>query len=144
MADLPRIDQAAACSRRSVLTALLASIVPWPATGKFTMTAEPTNARKSFGDIAPHLAEITDKVLFGDVWENPALTPRDRSLVTITCLIAMYRLNEMPFHIAKALDNGVKKDEIIEAVTQIAFYAGWPPAMTALPILRTVFEKAGV
>ena len=84
-------------------------------------------------DIAPHLAEITDKVLFGDVWENPALKPRDRSLVTITCLIAMYRINEMPFHIKKALENGVTKEEIIEAVTQIAFYAGWPPAMWCAP-----------
>ena len=108
------------------------------------MPNEPTNARKSFGDIAPHLAEITDKVLFGDVWENQALQPRDRSLVTITCLIAMYRINELPFHTKKALENGVTTDEIIEAVTQIAFYAGWPPAMTALPIIRKVFEEAGV
>ena len=107
------------------------------------MATEQTNARKSFGDIAPHLAEITDKVLFGDVWENPALKPRDRSLVTITCLIAMYRINEIPFHIKKALENGVTKDEIVEAITQIAFYAGWPPAMTALPIVKTVFAEAG-
>ncbi len=107
------------------------------------MATEPTNARKSFGDIAPHLAEITDTVLFGDVWENPALKPRDRSLVTITCLIAMYRINEMPFHINKALENGVTRDEIVETVTQIAFYAGWPPAMTALPIIKKVFEEAG-
>lgn len=108
------------------------------------MTTEPTNARASFGDIAPHLAAITDKLLFGDVWENPALTPRDRSLVTITCLIAMYRINEMPFHMAKALENGVTRDEIVEAMTQLAFYAGWPPAMTALPIAKKVFEEAGV
>ncbi len=107
------------------------------------MATEPTNARKSFGDIAPHLAEITDTVLFGDVWENPALKPRDRSLVTITCLIAMYRINEMPSHINKALENGVTRDEIVEAITQIAFYAGWPPAMTALPIIKKVFEEAG-
>ena len=106
------------------------------------MATEPTNARNAFGDIAPHLAEITDKVLFGDVWENPALKPRDRSLVTITCLIAMYRINEIPFHIKKALENGVTKDEIVEAITQIAFYAGWPPAMTALPIVKKVFEEA--
>jgi 4-carboxymuconolactone decarboxylase len=117
---------------------------PFITTGVKTMPVEPTNARKSFGDIAPHLAEITDKVLFGDVWENPALKPRDRSLVTITCLIAMYRINEMPFHIKKALENGVTKQEIIEAVTQIAFYAGWPPAMTALPIVKKVFEEAGL
>lgn len=107
------------------------------------MPTEPAAAREAFGDIAPHLAEITDRVLFGDVWENPILVPRDRSLVTITCLIAMYRINEMPFHIRKALDNGVTRDEIIEAVTQIAFYAGWPPAMTALPIIKTIFEEMG-
>lgn len=104
------------------------------------MPTEPTNARKSFGAIAPHLAEITDKVLFGDVWENPVLSPRDRSLVTITSLISLYRINEMPFHIKKALENGVTKDEIIETITQLAFYAGWPAAMTALPIVKKVFE----
>jgi len=108
------------------------------------MTEEPTNARTSFGDIAPHLAEITDKVLFGDVWANPALSPRDRSLVTITTLIAMYRTNEMPFHLKKALENGVTRDEIIEAITHVAFYAGWPSAMTALPIAKAVFEEAGI
>ncbi len=131
--------------RRSVIAMALAAALPVPAiAGDTMMASEPTAARKSFGDIAPHLAEISDKVLFGDVWKNPALKPRDRSLVTITCLIAMYRINEMPFHINKALENGVTKDEIVEAVTQIAFYAGWPPAMTALPILKKVFEKAGV
>ncbi len=101
----------------------------------------PTNARKGFGDIAPHLAEITDKVLFGDVWENLALSPRDRSLVTITSLISLYRTNEMPFHLKKALENGLSRDEIIGAITHLAFYAGWPPAMTALQIARKVFEE---
>jgi 4-carboxymuconolactone decarboxylase len=81
------------------------------------MKQEPTNARKGFGDIAPHLAELTDKVLFGDVWENSALSPRDRSLVTITSLISLYRINEMPFHLKKALENGVTRDEIIGAIT---------------------------
>lgn len=108
------------------------------------MPTEPTATRKSFGDIAPHLAGLSDKVLFGEVWENPDLKPRDRSLVTITCLIAMYRINEMPFHIKKALDNGVTREEIVETITHIAFYAGWPPAMTALPIIKKVFEEAGV
>ncbi len=108
------------------------------------MTDEPTNARTSFGDIAPHLAELTDKVLFGEVWENPALGPRDRSLVTITCLISLYRINELPFHLKRALENGVGRDEIVETITHLAFYAGWPPAMTALSIARKVFEDAGV
>jgi 4-carboxymuconolactone decarboxylase len=106
------------------------------------MKEEPTNARKSFGDMAPHLAEITDKVLFGDVWENAALSPRDRSLVTIASLISLYRTNETPFHLKKALENGVTRPEIIGAITQLAFYAGWPPAMTALQIARKVFEEA--
>ncbi len=132
-------------TRRTAISMTLAAATPWPVTaGVKVMPTEPTNARKSFGDIAPHLAEITDKVLFGEVWENPALKPRDRSLVTITCLIAMYRINEMPFHIKKALENGLTKDEIVEAITQIAFYAGWPPAMTALPIIKKVFEEGGV
>jgi 4-carboxymuconolactone decarboxylase len=108
------------------------------------MNEEPTNARKNFGDIAPHLAEITDKVLFGDVWENSALSPRDRSLVTITSLISLYRINEMPFHLKKAVENGLTRDEIIGAITHLAFYAGWPPAMTALPIARKVFEELGL
>jgi 4-carboxymuconolactone decarboxylase len=107
------------------------------------MATEPTNARKSFGDIAPHLAELTDKILSGDVWENTVLSPRDRSLVTITSLISLYRINELPFHLKKALENGITKDEIVEAITHLAFYAGWPPAMTALQIVRKVFEEAG-
>jgi 4-carboxymuconolactone decarboxylase len=105
---------------------------------------KPTDARTAFGAIAPQLAEITDTVLFGEVWENPALSKRDRSLVTITSLIALYRTNEMPFHIKRALENGVTRDEILATITHLAFYAGWPPAMTALQIAKTVFEEAGV
>jgi 4-carboxymuconolactone decarboxylase len=104
---------------------------------------EPTNAQKAFGDVAPHLAEITDKVLFGDVWENPALSKRDRSLITITSLISLYRINEMPFHLKRALENGLTKEEIVATITHLAFYAGWPPAMTALPIVKKVFEETG-
>jgi len=105
------------------------------------MKEEPPNARKSFGDIAPHLAELTDKVLFGDVWTNPALSPRDRSLVTIASLVSLYRVNEIPFHLRKALENGVSREEIVGAITHLAFYAGWPSAMTALQIARKVFEE---
>jgi 4-carboxymuconolactone decarboxylase len=105
------------------------------------MAEEPTNARKSFGDIAPHLADITDKVLFGDVWANTTLSQRDRCLVTISSLISLYRVNEMPFHLRRALENGITKGEIIEVITHLAFYAGWPPAMTALQIARKVFDE---
>jgi 4-carboxymuconolactone decarboxylase len=106
------------------------------------MTDEPTNARRSFGDIAPHLAEITDKVLFGDVWENASLSPRDRSLVTVASLVSLYRVNELPFHLKRALENGLTREEIIATITHLAFYAGWPPAMTALQIARKAFEEA--
>jgi 4-carboxymuconolactone decarboxylase len=106
------------------------------------MAQEPTAARQSFGDIAPKLAEVTDTLLFGDIWERPGLSPRDRSLVTITSLIALYRTNELPFHLKRALDNGVTREEIIETITHLAFYAGWPPAMTALGIARQVFGES--
>ena len=104
------------------------------------MNEEPTNARQSFGDLAPRLAEITDQVLFGDIWKDPALSPRDRSLVTIVCLISLYRINELHFHLNKALENGLTREEITAAITHLAFYAGWPPAMTALSIVRKVVE----
>ncbi len=100
------------------------------------MADEPTNARKSFADIAPKLAEITDKVLFGDVWADDTLSPRDRSLVTITNLVALYRHNELAFHLKKGLENGLTRDEIIAAITHTAFYAGWPTAMTAIQVAR--------
>jgi 4-carboxymuconolactone decarboxylase len=108
------------------------------------MSEEPTAARDAFGAIAPALADITDKVLFGDVWQRPGLSPRDRSLITITSLISLYRINELPFHLKKALENGITRDEIIETITQLAFYAGWPPAMTALQIAKRVFEDIGI
>ncbi|QJU58689.1 carboxymuconolactone decarboxylase family protein [Sphingomonas sp. AP4-R1] len=108
------------------------------------VTDEPTNARKAFGDLAPQLAEITDKILFGTVWADESLSPRDRSLVTITNLAALYRVNELPFHLGKGIDNGLTKEEIVAAITQTAFYAGWPPAMTALQIARKVFDERGL
>ena len=103
---------------------------------------EPTDACQSFGDLAPHLAEMTDKILFGEVWADPALSPRDRSLITITSLISLYRGNELPFHLQRALDNGLTRAEIIATITHLAFYAGWPPAMTALGIARKLFDDA--
>lgn len=107
------------------------------------MSDDPSAARKAFGDIAPALAEYTDKVLFGDVWERPGLSPRDRSLITVAALIALYRTNELPFHIRKALENGVSRDEIIETITHLAFYSGWPTASTAATIAKRVFEEIG-
>ena len=83
---------------------------------------------------APKLMELTHEVLFGDVWERPGLSKRDRSLITVAALTALYRTNELPFHIVRARENGVSKDELIELFTHLAFYAGWPNAMTAVRI----------
>jgi len=95
-----------------------------------------------YADIAPALGEYTDKVLFGDVWKRPGLSPRDRSLVTVATLVALYRTNELPFHLKRALENGVTKDELAEVITHLAFYAGWPTANTAVAVARKVFGEA--
>jgi 4-carboxymuconolactone decarboxylase len=93
------------------------------------------------GDIAPKLAELTDNVLFGDVWERPGLSKRDRSLVTVTALIAMNRPDQLRSHLARARDNGVTQEEVIETITHLAFYAGWPSAVSAVAVAREVFQK---
>jgi 4-carboxymuconolactone decarboxylase len=106
------------------------------------MSDNPSPAQKAFGNIAPALADYTDRVLFGDVWKRPGLSPRDRSLITVASLIANYRTNELPFHLKKALENGITRDELIEAITHLAFYSGWPTASSALSITRRIFEEA--
>jgi 4-carboxymuconolactone decarboxylase len=106
------------------------------------MSTETKPTRSPFGDIAPALGEYTDKVLFGDVWERPELSKRDRSLITVATLVALYRTNELPFHLKRALENGVTKDELVELITHLAFYAGWPSASTAVGIARQVFAEA--
>ncbi len=105
------------------------------------MADEKTPMRAPWGDIAPRLTEITDQVLFDDIWQRPGLSPRDRSLITVASLMSLYRSNELPFHLRKALENGVTRDEIVEAITHLAFYSGWPTAATALAIARQVFEQ---
>jgi 4-carboxymuconolactone decarboxylase len=98
-------------------------------------------SRGPFADIAPALGTYTDEVLFGDVWKRPGLSPRDRSLVTVACLVSLYRTNELSFHLGRALENGVTKDELIEAITHLAFYAGWPTASSAVAIARKIFGE---
>ena len=120
-----------------------AAVATAPVAAAAASAAVPSDANKAFGDIAPALAQYTDQVLFGDVWRRPGLSPRDRSLVTVAALVAGYRTNELPFHVKRALENGVTKDELIEAITHLAFYSGWPTAATALGIARRVFEESG-
>jgi len=105
------------------------------------MSEETISARQLIGDIAPRLAELTDDLLFGDVWERSPLSKRDRSMITVAVVAALYRTNEMPFHIERALSNGVTREEVIELFTHLAFYAGWPSAMTGVRIARQVFAK---
>jgi 4-carboxymuconolactone decarboxylase len=83
-------------------------------------------------------------VLFGDVRERPGLSPRDRSLITVVTRVALYRTNELPFHLKKALDNGVTREELIELITHLAFYSGWPTANSAVTIARRVFDEGAV
>ncbi len=100
---------------------------------------EPSRAQALFGNIAPKLADLTDNVLYGDIWARPGLLPRDRSLVTVSALIAMNRPDQLRSHIALARRNGLTQDELIEAITHLAFYAGWPSAVTAATVAKEVF-----
>ncbi len=88
---------------------------------------------------APTLAELTDRVLFGDLWRRPDLTARDRSLVTVAALIAIGQPEQLPFHANRAMDNGLTQDEASEMLAHVAFYAGWPRAVSAVPVLEKVY-----
>jgi 4-carboxymuconolactone decarboxylase len=98
--------------------------------------------RASIGDIAEKLAALTDDVLFDDVWNRTELKPRDRSLITVAALIRGGDAAQLRFHAGRALENGVTATELIETVTHLAFYAGWPKAMTAIAVLKDVLHEA--
>ena len=101
-----------------------------------------TSSRSAMAEVSPKLAELTADVLFGDVWERPGLSKRDRSLITVAALIALYRTDQLRGHIGRALDNGVTKDEIGEVINHMAFYAGWPTAANAVRVAKEVFDAA--
>jgi 4-carboxymuconolactone decarboxylase len=96
-------------------------------------------AQKTIGDIAPKLAQLTDDVLFGDVWERPQLSKRDRSLITCAALVATGKVEQMSFHFPRAIENGVTQEELVELITHLAFYAGWPSAMSAINKAKDLF-----
>src|SRR5256884_1851474 len=98
-------------------------------------------AREAIRGTVPKLAEISDAVIYGEIWERPGLSKRDRSLIVVAALLAMGREKQLEGHLARALQNGVTKDEIGELITHLAFYAGWPAAMTAALVAKEVFEK---
>jgi 4-carboxymuconolactone decarboxylase len=100
-------------------------------------------AAKLIGDVAPKLVQLTEDVLFNDVWERKELSKRDRSLITVAALVALNRPDQLRFHLSRAVENGVRQEELIEAITHLAFYSGWPNAMTAMTIAKELFSKAG-
>lgn len=110
--------------------------------GERAPTAEntPSRAQQLMGDIAPKLADLTDEVLYGDVWERPQLSKRDRSLATVSALIAMNRPDQLRSHIALAVKNGVTPEEISEVITHLAFYSGWPNSVTAVGVAREAMQ----
>jgi 4-carboxymuconolactone decarboxylase len=106
-----------------------------------TTTTSQTRAQQLMGDIAPKLADLTDNVLFGDIWERPGLSKRDRSLITVSALIAMNRPDQLRSHLELGRKNGLTEAEVVEVITHLAFYAGWPNAVTAVSVAREVFQK---
>ena len=107
------------------------------------MSKRSDSAEKLIGNFAPKLVELTDRVLFDDVWERKELSPRDRSLITVAALVALNRPDQLRFHLGKAVENGVKQQELVEAITHLAFYSGWPNAMSAVMIAKELFANPG-
>nr|WP_199047608.1 carboxymuconolactone decarboxylase family protein [Dyella sp. ASV24] len=105
------------------------------------METHPDYGQQRFGDIAPAFAELTDRVLFNEVWNDPSLAPRDRSLATVAVLIALGRTEQLPFHLQRARDNGLRLDELVALTTHLAFYAGWPAAASAVTRLRELKDQ---
>jgi 4-carboxymuconolactone decarboxylase len=99
------------------------------------MNTTQSYGQQAMGQHAKKLAELTDEVLFGDIWERTELSKRERSMVTVSALVAMYRLEQLPFHLNRALENGVTKEELTEIITHLAFYSGWPTAASAIKLL---------
>ena len=105
------------------------------------MSQEPKPADIPLAEFAPKLSELTRNVLFGDIWERPELSKRDRSLITVTALVALNRSEQLRFHLGRALENGLKQEELVEAITHLAFYSGWPTAMSAINVAKEIFSK---
>lgn len=107
------------------------------------MADESTRAQQLIGDFAPKLVSLTDDVLFGDIWARPELSPRDRSLVTVSALVANGNTEQLTGHLRRARDNGLTEAELKEVIIHLAFYAGWPRAMSAITVAKTVFGTPG-
>lgn len=106
-------------------------------------TKKPPATIATVADIVPKLAELTEKVVMGDVWKRPGMAPRDRSLITCAALIALGHRDQLKGHLWRALDNGVTREEIAEMCTHLAFYAGWPNGISAAQVAKSVYEERG-
>ena len=104
-------------------------------------SAQVGGGRTIFGDFAPKLAELTDDVLFADVWNRLELSARDRSLITVAVLAAGGHTGQLGFHLGRAVENGVTREELIEAITHVTLYAGWPNGLSAMGVAKTLFTK---
>ena len=102
---------------------------------------QPSGAETMFGDFAPALVHYTDDVLFGDVWRRSELSPKERSLVTVACLATSGNTEQLSYHLGLAKENGNSETELIEALTHLAFYAGWPRAFAAMAVAKRVFRE---
>ena len=103
------------------------------------MPDTPPAIPSAVANVAPKLAQLTTELLFGDVWERPQLSKRDRSLITCAVLTALYRPEQLRGHLGRALDNGLSQEELGEMITHVAFYGGWPCAVTAAGVANDVF-----
>jgi 4-carboxymuconolactone decarboxylase len=108
------------------------------------MTVKPNPSREAVRGVVPRMIELSEDVIYGDIWERPNMSKRDRSLFVIATLVATYRPEQLKGHIGRGLDNGLTKDEIAEVITHLAFYSGWPASMTAARVLREVLEERGL
>jgi len=102
---------------------------------------EQSRAQQLIGDFAPKLAELTDDVLFGDVWQRTELSPRDRSLITVAALIANGNTEQLPSHLNLARTNGLSENELAEVMIHLAFYTGWPRAISAILVAKDIFKE---
>lgn len=106
--------------------------------------SNPSSSKNRVRPVVPKLAEVIDEVIYGDIWNRPGLTKRERSLVTIAALIGMRQTDQLRSHMEKALDNGASPEELSEVLTHLAFYTGFPAALSAALVARPLFEDLGV
>lgn len=134
---------------KKLITGILAAGIVCGAGVEASMAQQPASnldsarsrTQQLMGDIAPKLAELTDDVLYADVWERPQLSQRDRSLVTVTALIALNRPDQLRSHLVRAKANGLTEEQLVETITHMAFYSGWPSAVSAVAIAKEVFAE---